>query len=155
MIDVVRHSILRRWTCDQQVVGSTPGRHVAEQRPWARRSHSCPALWSCSIWLIFVMIIKSHAIYLRQPIFSIVIYRREKEVINRSTALTPNPWGEASGNQNNFWLPVCAQTVWRTATKFSKFFKITLVGERKLLVGRRKLPIARRRDNMGQISGTL
>ena len=51
--------------------------------------------------------------------------------------------------------PVCAQTVWRTATKFSKFFKITHVGERQLLVGRRKLPIARRRDNMGQISGTL
>ena len=31
---------LRRWTCNQQVAGSTPGRRIARQRPWASRSHS-------------------------------------------------------------------------------------------------------------------
>ena len=41
---------LGRWTCNQQVAGSTPGRRIAEYRPWASRSHVPSASEATTVW---------------------------------------------------------------------------------------------------------
>ena len=33
--------VVRCWTCEQHVAGSTPDRRIAGQRPWASRSRAC------------------------------------------------------------------------------------------------------------------
>ena len=46
-----------RWTCDQQVAGSTPGYRITRQRPWVSRwPWSCDPIWRYRNLLISIVI---------------------------------------------------------------------------------------------------
>jgi len=36
--------VVGRWTCDQEVAGSTPGRRIVEWQLWASCSHPCASV---------------------------------------------------------------------------------------------------------------
>jgi len=44
-----RATLVGRWTCDQEVAGSTPGWRIVQQQLWASCSHPCASVGASSL----------------------------------------------------------------------------------------------------------